>query len=92
MFAKKFQERRKILVLTNAYKKDLSLLYQNCNFPEVKEKIHWTTQEIITRKRRIFSFLISQIAKEKITPETKKELWKIFREEIKIKLYEIVRK
>jgi len=40
VFAKKFQERRKILVLTNAYKKDLSLLYQNHNFPEVKEKIH----------------------------------------------------
>ncbi|KLL02662.1 MAG: hypothetical protein MRERV_79c001 [Mycoplasmataceae bacterium RV_VA103A] len=71
LFAKKFQEKRKIHVLTNAYKKDLSLLYQNNNFPKINEKIHWTTQEIITRKRRIFSFLINQIAKEKLTKETK---------------------
>ncbi|CAG8505035.1 2053_t:CDS:2 [Cetraspora pellucida] len=63
LFAKKFQEKRKIHVLTNAYKKDL---------------------KIITRKRRIFSFLINQIAKEKLTKETKKELWGIFREAIEI--------
>ncbi|CFW93123.1 Putative ATP-dependent DNA helicase UvrD/PcrA [endosymbiont DhMRE of Dentiscutata heterogama] len=84
LFAKKFQEKRKIHVLTNAYKKDLSLLYQNNNFPKINEKIHWTTQEIITRKRRIFSFLINQITKEKLTKETKKELWDIFRQEIEI--------
>jgi superfamily I DNA/RNA helicase len=64
VFTKKFQERKKIQILTNAYKKDLSLLYQNDNFPQIKEKIHWTTQEIITRKRRIFSYLINQIAQE----------------------------
>jgi len=40
VFTKIFQERKKIQVLTNAYKKDLSLLYQNNDFPKVKEKIH----------------------------------------------------
>jgi hypothetical protein len=40
VFAKKFQERKKIQVLTNAYKKDLSLLYQNNDFPKIKEKSH----------------------------------------------------
>ncbi|MCE8164071.1 MAG: ATP-dependent helicase [Candidatus Moeniiplasma glomeromycotorum] len=84
VFVKKFQERKKIQILTNAYKKDLSLLYQNNDFPKIKEKIHWTTQEIITRKRRIFSYLIKQIAQEKLSPETTKELWKIFQEEIEI--------
>ena len=73
VFAKKFQERKKIQVLTNAYKKDLSLLYQNSEFPKVKEKIHWTTREIITRKRRIFSYLINQFSQEK-TSETKSKV------------------
>jgi len=73
VFAKKFQERKKIQVLTNAYKKDLSLLYQNSEFPKVKEKIHWTTREIITRKRRIFSYLINQFSQEK-TNETKSKV------------------
>jgi superfamily I DNA/RNA helicase len=83
-FVKKFQETKKIRVLTNTYKKELSLLYKNTNYSEINEKIHWTTQEVITRKRRIFSYLISQISKEKFTKEVTKELWKNFRETISI--------
>jgi hypothetical protein len=83
-FSKKLHETKKIKILTNSYKKESSLLYKNSSYPEISEKIHWTTQEIITRKRRIFSYLIGQISEKILTKETTKELWKIFREEISI--------
>lgn len=84
VFAKKLQEKKRIQILTSAYKKELSMLYMREDLPKFKEKIHWTTQEVITRKRKIFNYLVNQITSEKLTNQAKRELWTIFREEIKI--------
>lgn len=84
IFARQLQEKKKIQILTNAWNKDLSLIYQSPDYPKLKEKIHWTVKEVITKQRRIFSYLLNKIAPEKLTKETRKELWIIFRQEVQI--------
>ncbi|KLL02849.1 MAG: hypothetical protein MRECE_41c001, partial [Mycoplasmataceae bacterium CE_OT135] len=60
VFTKQLQEKKKIQILTNAWNKDLSLIYQNLNHPQLKEQIKWTVKETIARKRRIFSYLLNK--------------------------------
>jgi len=41
-------------------------------------------KEVIARKRRIFSYLLNKIISEKLTKESKRKLWAIFRHEVNV--------
>ena len=84
VFTKHLQEKKKIQILTNAWNKDLSLIYQNPNHPQLKERILWTIKEVIARKRRIFSYLLNKLTPKKLTKERKRKLWAIFRQEVNV--------